>query len=108
MTKTHLVEFHQLVVAEVETMLQSMRSVSLCLDGRSDGNVTQIEHIIAGQSEHVFFLDEIEVHGEDKTTERMVESLKEAKAYLAKLGVKTCGMSRTGLGYLADRRWPTW
>ena len=96
MTKAdgHLITFHQLVVAEVESILKEMGSVTLGLDGSSDGNGNPIEHIIAARGEHGFLLDEVHMHRERKTAERLHELLKASKAKLDALGVRTEGLNR--------------
>ena len=93
-TDKHLIEFHELIVEETESCLKELRSVSLGLDGSSDGNGNPIEHIIAGRGEYGFFLDEVAMHGVDKTAERLVDLLKAAKSKLTALGVKVLGMNR--------------
>ena len=44
----HLVIFHKVVVAEVESILNEMGSITLRLDGSSDENNNPTEHIVAG------------------------------------------------------------
>eukprot|EP01083_Nonionella_stella_P141661 436977_1 len=82
-------------VAEVENIIKTLRSVTLGLDGSSDGNGNPIQHILAMKGEHHFLLDEVQMYGEKKDAKRMCEELVRFKEYLEeKMDCGVDGMNR--------------
>ena len=72
----------KLVKKCVEQILRALKSVTIGLDGSSDGCGNPIEHVMAMKGEHQFLLEEIHMHSKQKNAINLLTELKGFKKYL--------------------------